>query len=364
MSYQFVINQDKVAIMDPRENPYSPGAGTPPPELTGRDGLIEEAAIALSRLRNARAARGLIMYGLRGVGKTVLLNRIRLDAEADGIACIPIEAPEGRSLPAILLPTLRSCLIRMSRGKSAARAFRKAMATVAAFAQVFKMKYEDVEVSIDLEPAIGVADSGDLENDLADLVEVLGQTAKKKKTAMAMFIDELQFVEEDQLAALITAFHRASQAQLPITMLAAGLPQLLGQMGKAKSYAERLFEFMPLGPLNPTDGKEAIVVPAKKQGVEYESAAVAHIIDATKGYPYFLQEWGQHSWRIAQRSPISRRDTIAARTRSPGRTARRGVACGDIRMSSVCPRVLYDRRDAIRYRQRRCATVPTVGWRN
>lgn len=298
--------------MDPRDNPYAPGAGTPPPELAGRDELLESAAIAWARIRKGRAARSTVMYGLRGVGKTVLLNRIRLNAEADGICTIPLEAPEGRSLPAILLPALRSGLIRMSRGRAAKAAFERALGAVAAFARAFKLKYDDIEFSIDPEPAVGVADSGDLDNDLTELVEVLGQAAKARKTALALFIDEMQFVAEDQLAALITALHRANQAQLPITLFGAGLPQLLGQMGKAKSYAERLFEFTPLGPLEVADARAALIVPARQEGVDYDEPAVDEIVSATEGYPYFLQEWGNHCWRLAKDSPITLRDAMAA----------------------------------------------------
>lgn len=298
--------------MDPRKNPYSPGAGTPPPELAGRDDLIESGAIALSRIKDGLSSRSVILYGLRGVGKTVLLNRMRRDAEEAGIASVPIEAPEGRSLPAILLPSLRSKLIQLSRTKAASTAVRKAVQVLAAFAKVFKVKYDDIEVAIDLDPAVGIADSGDLEHDLTELIQVLGETARAKKTVFAIFIDELQYVEEKQLAALITALHRANQSQQPVTMFAAGLPQLLGQMGKAKSYAERLFEFAPIDALEPDDARAALVLPARKHGIEYTDTAVSEIISATKCYPYFLQEWGQHSWRIAEESPISLDDAEAA----------------------------------------------------
>ena len=298
--------------MDPRNNPYSPGAGTPPPELAGRDSLIESGSIALTRIRNGLSSRSLILYGLRGVGKTVLLNRIRQDGEADDVVCVEIEAPEGRSLPAILLPSLRSRLIRLSRTQAASAAVGKAMQALASFAKVFRLKYDDVEISIDFDAAVGVADSGDLENDLAELIQVLGEVAKSKQTVIALFIDELQYVEETQLAALITALHRASQSQLPVTMFAAGLPQLLGQMGKAKSYAERLFEFSPIGALEGEDARTALVVPAEKQGVGFAEEAVDEIIRSTKGYPYFLQEWGQHSWHMAKQSPIALADALAA----------------------------------------------------
>ena len=298
--------------MDPRKNPYAPGAGTPPPELAGRDSLIESGLIALSRIRNGLSSRSLILYGLRGVGKTVLLNRIRQDGEAEGVICVDIEAPESRSLPAILLPPLRSGLIRMSKTQAAGAAVGRAMQALASFAKAFKLKYDDVEFSVDLDAAVGVADSGDLENDLAELIQVLGEVAKSKQTVIALFVDELQYVEETQLAALITALHRANQSQLPVKMFAAGLPQLLGQLGRAKSYAERLFEFAPIGALKSEDARKALVVPAGKQSVVFEEEAVEEIIRSTRGYPYFLQEWGQHSWRIAERSPVTLDDARSA----------------------------------------------------
>jgi hypothetical protein len=298
--------------MDPRTNPYAPGAGTPPPELAGRQGLIESASIALDRIRQRLSARSLVMYGLRGVGKTVLLNQIRLNAEAAGTICVPIEAPESRSLPAILLPSLRSSLIRLSRTQAAKAGVKRIFGALASFAKAFKVKYEDIEFSVDLEPIEGIADSGDLEHDLAELIQMLGEVAREQNTVIALFIDELQYVEEYHLAALITSLHRANQSQLPVTLFAAGLPQLLGQLGKAKSYAERLFDFQPIGPLTPEHAREAIVIPAKKQHVDFDDVAVEEILRATGCYPYFLQAWGQHCWQIASSSPITVVDAIAA----------------------------------------------------
>ncbi|MEZ6137945.1 MAG: ATP-binding protein [Pirellulaceae bacterium] len=298
--------------MDPRLNPYAPGAGTPPPELAGRDGLIEAASITIDRYRNGLAARSIVLNGLRGVGKTVLLNRMRLDAEAAGVITVPVEAPENRSLPALLLPPLRSSLIRVSRPARAQDSMKTVWGALAAFAKVFKLKYDDVEFSVELDPIQGIADTGDLENDLAELLGLLGKLARDQNNVLALYIDELQYVEEDQLAALITALHKASQQSLPVTLFAAGLPQLLGQMGKAKSYAERLFEFVPIGPLAPQYARAAIVVPAEKQNVEYEPEAVDEIIQATQAYPYFIQEWGKHSWQIAEQSPITLNDARTA----------------------------------------------------
>jgi hypothetical protein len=302
--------------MDPRSNPYAPGAGSPPPELAGRDQIIERAQIALDRIRGRRSSRSFIFYGLRGVGKTVLLNRIRLDAEAKQYASVWIEAPEERSLPASLAPALRATLLKLSRGEALRESVRNAMRALAGFAKALKVKYEDIEIGIDYEPEPGVADSGDLESDLADLLVSIGEAALERNTVVVIYIDELQYVPEEQLAALITALHRASQKQLPVTMVGAGLPQLLGRMGRAKSYAERLFEFVPIDKLDVEAARKALCVPAEKEGVGFADEAISEITIQTQGYPYFLQEWGKHSWDLADASPIeaedAKRATVAA----------------------------------------------------
>jgi hypothetical protein len=298
--------------MDARTNPYAPGAGAPPPELAGRVDVIERAAVALDRIRAGRASRSLVFYGLRGVGKTVLLNKMRIDAEARGLAIVRIEAPEDRSLPALLAPALRTALFRLRRMDSAKAGLAKAMRALAGFVGALKVKYADVEVGLDLEPEVGLADSGDLETDLVDLIAAVGEAAAERDTAVAFFIDELQYVPEAQLAALIMALHSANQAQLPITMVAAGLPQLLGQMGRAKSYAERLFEFVKVDRLDADAAKAALCLPAERDGVAFTADAIAEILRQTEGYPYFLQEWGKHSWNVADVSPIEADDARRA----------------------------------------------------
>lgn len=290
--------------MDPRTNPYAPGAGTPPPELAGRDALIERVSIALDRIRNRLPARGFILYGLRGVGKTVLLNRIRLDAEARGFATARMEAPEERSLPALLLPALRSMLLRLSRGEALREKAQRALKAAAGFAKAFKVKYGDIEFGVDIDAERGLADSGDLDADLSELLAAVGEAASESRTAAILFIDELQYVPEDQLTSLFAALHRAGQDSLPVTMVAAGLPQLLGLAGRAKSYAERLFEFIPVDRLDRENATEALAFPARKNGVDYEPEAIEEILRQTQGYPYFLQEWGKHSWDRAAQSPI------------------------------------------------------------
>lgn len=298
--------------MDARLNPYAPGAGTPPPELAGRDDIIERAAVALDRIRAGRSARSVVLYGLRGVGKTVLLNRIRLDAETRGIASVRIEAPEERSLPALLAPALRSALFRLRRIDAAKAGLGRAMKALAGFAGALKIKYADIEVGLDIDSEHGLADSGDLDTDLADLIAAVAEAAAERGTAVVLFADELQYVPEDQLAALIMALHSANQAQLPITMVAAGLPQLLGSMGRAKSYAERLFEFIAIDRLDAGAARDALRLPALREGVEFSDEAVRIILDKSSGYPYFLQEWGKHSWNVAEASPIDGDDARKA----------------------------------------------------
>lgn len=298
--------------MNPIENPFAPGAGTRPPELAGRDELLESVRISIERVRRGNPAKSVLMVGLRGVGKTVLLDRMRDEAEASGIETLRMEAPERRSLPALLAPELRQSLLRLSRNEKAKELSRRALRALAGFAGALKVKYQDIEVGLDLEPEPGLADNGDLAHDLQALLEAAASAAQKADTALALFIDELQYVEEDELAALITALHRAAQRQLPVVLVGAGLPQLRGRMGDAKSYAERLFEFPMIGPLPAEAARRAIEHPLREHDVAIDEDALTRIIEVTRGYPYFLQEWGKHSWDAADDSPITLADVEVA----------------------------------------------------
>ena len=298
--------------MDPIRNPYAPGAGTQPPELAGRDEIRETARIALERTRIGRPSKSLLMVGLRGVGKTVLLDRIREDAEARGTCALRVEAPENRSLPSILAPQLRTALLKLSRREAARELAQRGLRGLAGFVGALKVKYQDIEVGLDFDAEPGLADNGDLETDLQALFEVVGSAAKAGATCMALFVDEMQYVPEDQLAALITALHRTAQRQLPIIMLGAGLPQVRGNMGRAKSYAERLFEFPEIGALSPDDARRAIRKPAQCEGVNIKDDALDAIIDQTRCYPYFLQEWGKHVWDVAESSTVTVADVHSA----------------------------------------------------
>jgi hypothetical protein len=298
--------------MDPIRNPYSPGAGSPPPALAGRDHLREQVRVAIARIRRGNSAKSILMVGLRGVGKTVLLDRMRADAEAVGVHTIRIEAPENRSLPALLAPQLRLALLRLSHLDAAKEMAQRGLRALAGFVGSLKIKYQDIEVGLDLAPEPGLADNGDLEGDLGALLQQVGQAARNGNTALVMFIDELQYLQEDQFGALISALHRCAQNKLPITVVGAGLPQLRGLAGSAKSYAERLFDFPTIGPLKREEAELAILKPARDEGEDFTPEAVVEIISQTRGYPYFLQEWGKHSWDVAEHSPIALDNVVAA----------------------------------------------------
>lgn len=253
-----------------------------------------------------------MLVGLRGVGKTVLLDRVRMDAEASGIHTIRVEAPEGRSLPALLAPQLRQALLRLSQTEAAKAYAIRGLRALAGFATKLKVTYGDIEVGIDHEAEPGLADNGDLEHDLQALIEQVGAAAQAAGTALAIFVDELQHVPEAQLAALITAMHRTEQRQLPVVLVGAGLPQLRGQMGNARSYAERLFDFPEIGALPPEAARQAIVKPLAHEGVQITPEALEEILHVTRGYAYFLQVWASHTWLAAPRSPLTIDDVRTA----------------------------------------------------
>jgi hypothetical protein len=175
---------------------------------------------------------------------------------------------------------------------------------LAGFAKALKVKFHDLEVGFDYEPEPGLADNGDLDHDLMALMEVVGEAAKAADTAIILFIDELQYVQEEELSALIAALHRCTQRRLPVLLIGAGLPQLRGRMGDAKSYSERLFDFPEIGPLSPSAASDAISKPALEQRVIFDPDALSSIVQKTQGYPYFLQEWGKHAWEAAKSSPV------------------------------------------------------------
>jgi len=296
--------------MDPMGNPYAPGAGTSPPELAGRDSILAEADITLGRIRAGRSAKGQMLLGLRGVGKTVLLNRIDRMARGHGYHVLLVEAPEDRRLPELLVPPLRKVLLEIDSGEKVRSAARAAIRALRNFASAFKVAVGEMEFGV--EGARGIADSGNMESDLTDLLVAVAEAAQESDTAVALLIDEVQYLQPGDLAALIVALHRIGQRQLPLTIFGAGLPQLAALAGEAKSYAERLFAYPDVGPLSTEAAKDALREPARRSGVDYEDDALETIVRQTRGYPYFLQEWGSHAWRAADRSPITVADVERA----------------------------------------------------
>ncbi|MEJ0002280.1 MAG: ATP-binding protein [bacterium] len=296
--------------MDAIKNPFAPGAGTQPPELTGRSENIARAEIVMDRILAGKHDRSILFIGLRGVGKTVLLNRLQKIATDKGYYTVLIESPEEKPLSELLVPYLRQILLQIDLVQGAKDKLRKAIAALRAFAATFKVQIGDVGIGVN--PSAGVADSGSLDKDLTDLMVAIGEAAKESSKAVAIFIDELQYVKEKELGSLLAGIHRLNQLDLPLVIFGAGLPQLAGLTGKAKSYAERLFEFQSIGPLKEKDSHTAIKGPIEREGASIDPVALTSLIHETEGYPYFLQEWGLHAWNCASGTKITLNDVNTA----------------------------------------------------
>lgn len=303
--------------MDALRNPFSPGAGSRPPELAGREAIIEASEVSLKRALMGRSAQSQIFLGLRGTGKTVLLNEVLEQAETEGFLTSFIEAPEDKPLTELLYPSMRQVLRKLSVAEGAKQLAISGMRALRSFASVFKISAGVVEIGVDPEP--GVADSGNLEMDLAEMFEVIGKAAKAAGKGWTLLIDEVQYLEEAELAAVIVAVHRMSQRNLPVLVFAGGLPQIAKLSGDAKSYAERLFVFPHIGPLEGDAANEAISKPLADEGATIDADALASIIEQTQGYPFFLQEWGHHAWNVANETPIRLTDVEEASERALAR---------------------------------------------
>jgi hypothetical protein len=289
--------------MNPRINPFAPGAGTQPPELAGRDQILENADIALDRIKNRLSSKSLILVGLRGVGKTVLLNKIWEKAGTNGFKAALIEANEEKSLPQLLIPHLRTILFSLDAMEFASDKVKRGLRILGSFIKSIKAQIGDIELGLGTE--IGSADSGDLEADLTELFVAVGEAAADRKTAVAICVDELQYLSTEELSALIMAVHRINQRGLPLILVGAGLPQVVGLSGKAKSYAERLFDYPDVGQLSDVDARKALQSPVRNNGVDFSDDAIIEVLARTQGYPYFLQQWGHEAWNIATESPIT-----------------------------------------------------------
>jgi hypothetical protein len=291
--------------MDPVKNPFSPGAGSPPPELVGRDPILEQARILLGRVKQRKSEKSILLTGLRGVGKTVLLNQIERLAKNEGYHTISIEAYEDKPLGPLAAPHLRSLLFELNRIASTGDKVRRALRGLRSFLGVLRVTYNDITIGLDVDPEQGLADSGDLEVDLPDLFTVVAEAAEEKKSAVAVLIDEIQYFNQKELGALIMAMHKVQQRQLPLVLLGAGLPILPGLAGESKSYAERLFSFPEVGTLSQEESAKALRDPAQAAGASFEDKALEEVFHLTKGYPYFLQEWGYWSWNLAPTNSIT-----------------------------------------------------------
>ncbi len=301
--------------MDAFKNPFAPGAGTQPPELAGRDRVLNDAEIALERTRARVAARSEILVGLRGVGKTVLLNRIREMATERGFATALVEARERAALPEILIPVLRKLLLRFDSSAALREKTKFGLRVLKSFMERFRAKIslaELGEIELGVEAERGMADSGDLQSDLTDVLVTVAEAASESNTQICLLIDELQYLNEQELSALIMALHQINQRSLPLLMIGAGLPLILGLTGRSKSYAERLFAFPPIGPLEFEAVHRALAVPAATQNIHFTEEALERIYGSTKGYPYFVQQWGYEVWNVAAQSPITAEDVERA----------------------------------------------------
>ncbi|WP_427551826.1 AAA family ATPase (plasmid) [Methylomonas sp. MS20] len=294
--------------MDKIKNPFSPGAGSPPPEMAGRDTILEQAQVLLGRVRAKRPEKSLLLTGLRGVGKTVLLNDIERMAIDSGYRTLLVEAHEGKPLAVLIAPHLRRLLFDLDRLAGAGNKAKRGIAVLKSFIGAINIKVGDFDIGLDIEPESGSADSGDLEVDLPSLFMAVAEAAEERQSAVAVLIDEIQYFSSAELSALIMAMHKMQQRQLPLVLFGAGLPILPGLAGESKSYAERLFSFPEVGPLPEQDAFIAIQEPIRAAGESIELEALQEIYSMTQGYPYFLQEWGYQAWNQAFSSPITLRD--------------------------------------------------------
>lgn len=300
--------------MDSVRNPFSPSAGRRPPELAGRDEVIESAQIAAQRVALGKYARPTMLLGLRGTGKTVLLNEFGKIGQQHNVIVSKIEAPEQASLAKLIIPEMRRILRSLSTIEAAKHLATKGLRGLRNFASILKIEVSGIGIGIEgaSDPEPGLADSGDIQFDLPELFVLLGAAAQSAGKGWLLLIDEVQYLNEDDLSALIVALHKVSQSDLPIAFAGAGLPQVARLAGEAKSYAERLFTYPKIGPLERQAAEIALIRPINAEGAQIEPDAVKEIVDATQGYPFFLQEWGAKAWDTASGSSISLDDARLA----------------------------------------------------
>lgn len=294
-------------------NPYTPGAGLKPGFLAGRDEVLQEATGYIASLAQGRPNRSVIYYGLRGVGKTVLLNKLEEISEERAVLYEHLEISERSSFKATIALTVHKLMQQLSSTEQAKNFLHKTFAVLKAFQITYS---PDGEIGFGLKDeinaAVGVADTGNFQNDLTELLVALGTLAQKNSRAVCLFIDEIQYLKGDELEALVAALHRCNQKGLPLALFGAGLPKIVKMAGDIKSYAERLFQFVAIAALTDEEARAALREPAQAQGVQYDDAALARIIEITEGYPYFLQEYGKQIWPFVDKKTISAAAVAAA----------------------------------------------------
>lgn len=285
--------------MDPFRNPFAPGAGSRPPELAGRDAILEMGRISCGRAVNGKSARSILLLGLRGTGKTVLLNEIGRNAERENLLVSRVESPEGESLARLLYPEMRKVMRSLSGVESAKQLATRGLKGLRNFASVFKIEFAGLGIGVEADDEPGLADSGDIQYDLPDLFLIIGRAAQAAKRGWLLLIDEVQYLSDSDLAALIVAMHRMAQEGLPVILVGAGLPQIAKLAGEAKSYAERLFQYPAVGALDRDSAAQAVEKPILEEGATIAPEALDMIVTRTQGYPFFLQEWGSVVWNHA-----------------------------------------------------------------
>ncbi|HVJ38385.1 MAG TPA: AAA family ATPase [Stenotrophomonas sp.] len=328
--------------MNPYTNPFNPGAGVSPPELAGRAEVLEQAITALERIKRARHAKSLFILGLPGVGKTVLLNQIKREAEQRGYLTDQVEAQDGQDLRALLMQSLRKLLLQLDRGEQAVDTVKRGLRVLRSFIGTVTVSAGGIDLTLGVDPEPGQADSGDLESDIRDVLVAVAKAAQGTQRPIALLIDELQYVSKAELGALIRSIHAINQEGLPLVLFGAGLPQLAGQAGEAKSYAERLFDFPRLDRLSEEDAGEALRDPVQQEGAVMDQEAVAEIYQQTRGYPYFLQEWGYNAWNVAGGERITADD------------ARQATAMSIRKLDASFFRVRFDRLTPLEREYMRC----------
>lgn len=297
--------------MDRSRNPYTPNAGAPPKFFAGRATEVDDFRVLLQRLLRGYTEQSMVVTGLRGVGKTVLLGEYRRIAEDEGWVPVDAEVSKHTHFGPQMANLARRALLQVSPKARWGERARAAAATLRSFSLTVAPD-GSLSGGLDVEAAVGSADTGILTEDLADVFEAIGYAARERETGVIFLFDEIQFLKKPELEALIGAVHRTVQRRLPVTFAGAGLPQLPGLSGEAKSYAERLFKFPVIGELPESEARAAVIEPARSEGVGFESPAVDKIVQYTEGYPYFLQEYGRAAWNIAEGPHITLRDVEEA----------------------------------------------------